>query len=361
MEFPKKSVKDFCELDFVCALIENFEIISMNNKINTIVFSRDRAMQLDAVLRSFLLHCKDADDTRIHVLYLGTDERILRQYGSLIAAYPDVIFIRQKDFQQDVNALLNPYSKGSHKEKIYFALCKIGGFGFRIGSKLENIRLHIFGYIQRLFMQKMMRPLPERSYILFLVDDNLFVRDFSLADATRTLEDHSDALGVSLRLGRNTEYCYAMDCPQLLPEFSVLQGNWLKFNWTTSKLDFGYPLEVSSSIYRVKEIIPLITGLRFRNPNDLEGSMEIHRFSFRSKLSSIICFDRSVTFCNPVNIVQNTAHNRAGKQFHYTIAELITRFDLGERIRVEQYNGFIPNSCHQEVELIFERKPDNLV
>ena len=312
-------------------------------------------MQLDATLNSFFLHCLDAEKEQIYILYLATDERNVSQYKSLIAAYPSVMFIKQTDFQLDVNAILNPYQKGGCKEKKYCVLCKVGMFGFRVGSILERIRLRTLGYIQRMFVQKLMPTPPDKTYILFLVDDNLFVRDFSLAEAISTMEDHPDSLGVSLRLGRNTRYCYAFNCPQSLPVFSDLQDGWMKFNWTSSEYDFGYPLEVSSSIYRTKEIIPLISGLHFQNPNDLEAHLASYRFLFLSKFPNIICFEQSITFCNPVNIVQDTANNRAGEQFPFTIEDMITRFDQGDRIRVENYSGFTPNACHQEMELIFDK------
>lgn len=316
-------------------------------------------MQLDATLNSFFLHCLNSGDKHVYVLYLATDDRNICQYKSLIAEYPSVMFIKQTDFQLDVNTILNPYKKGGGKEKIYRVLCKVGMFGFRAGSLLERIRLHTLGIIQRLCIQKLMPTPPYQTYILFLVDDNLFIRDFSLAEAIRTMEDQPDSLGVSLRLGRNTRYCYAFNCPQPLPVFSVLQGSWMKFNWTNSEYDFGYPLEVSSSIYRTKEIIPLISGLHFQNPNGLEAQLASNRFLFLSKFPNIICFEHSITFCNPVNIVQDTANNRAGERFPFSIEGMITRFDQGDRICVEHYSGFTPNACHQEVELVFKKIKGN--
>jgi len=37
-----------------------------------LIFSKDRALQLDAALRSFLLHCKDPELSEIRILYTTT-------------------------------------------------------------------------------------------------------------------------------------------------------------------------------------------------------------------------------------------------------------------------------------------------
>ena len=53
-------------------------------------------MQLDAVLRSFFLHCLDLELVKISVLYMVTDGYDARQYKTLIADYPQVTFIEGK-------------------------------------------------------------------------------------------------------------------------------------------------------------------------------------------------------------------------------------------------------------------------
>ena len=105
------------------------------------------------------------------------------------------------------------------------------------------------------------------------MDDNLFVRDFSLSHVVHLLQERPSALGCSLRLGMNTTYCYSHDSAQSLPNFKHLSGGALVYEWVTAEFDFGYPLEISSSVYRAQEIIPFLLGLEFENPNTLEGEM----------------------------------------------------------------------------------------
>src|ERR1035437_7440643 len=139
--------------------------------ITTILFSKDRAMQADAALHSFFLHCRDATDANIHVLYLATDQRYIRQYDTLIAAYPSVIFVKQADFQIDMESILDPCQKGSFQERIYAAIGRIGRNRFRSRSLFEKLRVHTVGRILRLVMEKFMQSISNSDYFLFLVDD----------------------------------------------------------------------------------------------------------------------------------------------------------------------------------------------
>jgi len=320
--------------------------------IKTLIFSRDRALQLDAVLRSFFLHCQDSEKTQVYVLYYATTSVHAQQYKTLKAEYPQVNFVQQRDFRSDVLRLLNPYSIGSSAQRFFTVLNQILSFVIM----LERLRVRLLrSILLRLRVNILGRliPSPEEGYTLLLVDDNLFVKGFSLGDSMVALQTNPEALGFSLRLGRNTVYCYSMDQPQTLPEFNVIEQSILKFDWTTSELDFAYPLEVSSSIYRSKEIFPLIARQTFNNPNELEYQLAVSAELFKQKNPYLLCPESSYTFCNPLNIVQNFAPNRASDKIAYSSEHLADIFDQGLRINVYAYEGFVPQSCHQEVFLKF--------
>ena len=147
------------------------------------------------------------------------------------------------------------------------------------------------------FRADLLKLFASYEYVLFLVDDNVFVRDFSLADVIADLRAQPDAIGFSLRLGRNTTYCYPLDKPQPIPEFETLGSGALKFNWTTAELDFNYPLEVSSSVYCVSDVLSVLKGLDFGNPNALEAQLAVCARGFQCNRSALLCFRQSVTFC----------------------------------------------------------------
>ncbi|KAF0219373.1 MAG: hypothetical protein FD174_2072 [Geobacteraceae bacterium] len=271
-----------------------------------LIFSRDRALQLDATMHSLLLHCKDVKSADTRVLFTTTNPVHANQYELLKREYHKFGFIQfvvENDFNRDTIDLLAP--------------CE---------------------------------------HVLFLVDDNIFVADFSLCSIVENLSRNPDALGFSLRLGTNTQYCYALDTPQPVPDFTRISERILKFRWTDAEHDFGYPLEVSSSLYRTADLMPFLLTFPFRNPNTLEAEMSARKDYFSHKYPFLLCPQTSLTFCNPINKVQNVAlDNRAGSATEYTPESLAEMFMDGYRIDVKTYAGFIPNACHQEVGLKFMR------
>ena len=187
-------------------------------RIVGVVFSKDRAMQLDCTLRTLHRHCKDIEEASIKVIYTTSNQFHARAYQKLKEEFPSIEFVKERAFRDDLLS--------------------------RVSSS---------------------------EYVLFLVDDNIFVRDFRLRDIVGALKQDRAAIGVSLRLGRNTRYCYMLDKAQRLPEFDEAGDAFLAFDWTASEYDFGYPLEVSSSAYRVPDILSLLKSLNFVNPNSLEA------------------------------------------------------------------------------------------
>src|SRR5437879_3992767 len=257
-------------------------------------------MQLDAVLRSLRLHCRDAHLLATTVLYTVSNDTHARHYAQLAREHPGVHFLEEKDFKADMLSLIKP-----------------------------------------------------GRFLLFLVDDNIFVREFSLEDAVDQLQATPQALAFSLRLGRNTIYCYMLAKYQKLPEFMDIGRGMLGFNWTTGERDFGYPFDVSSSIYRTSDMLPLLEQIPFSNPNTLEGHLDGIKGEMGEQ-NVLLCFDQSVTFSNPINKVQSVLpNNRGGKHKRYTPTHLAEMFEEGYRINVEAYTNFVSTGCHQEVRLKF--------
>ncbi len=266
--------------------------------IQGILFSKDRALQLDATLRSLKLHCRDPYRAHWVVIYKASNPQHTRQYQALSKAHPDVAFEAETDFRARVLALA------------------------------ASARL-----------------------VAFLVDDNLFVRAFSWDDAVEGLHRHPDALGVSLRLGLNTQYCYALDQPQPLPPLLPGTTALLKYQWTDAAHDFGYPLEISSSLFRAADLLPVLSALEFANPNSLEAQLAEQKHRFAARQPFLLCFTASLTFCNPANRVQDAYANRAGDAHPRSAEALAALFEQGRRVDVATYAGHVPRGAHEEVAL----------
>lgn len=267
-----------------------------------VVFSKDRALQLDAFLRSLKASLTNAEKVTIYVLWAaGSDADALR-YRSVERAHPEIVFVREYWFLEQL---------------------------------LECIRAH--------------------QWVGLFVDDTVFVQSWSLLQILSCLEHEHRAIGFSLRLGRNTRYCFAKDMPQTVPDFHPIIEGCLGFDWTRAELDFAYPLELSSSIYASEWLLELLTpGLAIRNPNDLETHLD----SCKNRLikrNLLCCFPYSVAFSNAVNTVSQENSNRIGENLETDLADLNECFDNGNRIRVEAFWGMVPNACHQACAYTFER------
>ena len=234
--------------------------VTQRQHMGIVAFSKDRPMQLDCTLRTLHLHCKDISQVPIRVIYTTSSYFYERGYQKLKEEFPSVDLVKEKAFKNDLLSFVSSW-----------------------------------------------------EHILFLVDDNIFVRDFRLGDVVKALADNPSAIGFSLRLGRNTTSSYMLGRSQSLPGFISAKNGYLSFDWTVSELDFGYPLEVSRSVYRVPDILPLLNGLDYKNPNTLEALLDANKTVLLRARPRLLCCETSVTFCNPANKVQDICPaNRAG-------------------------------------------------
>jgi hypothetical protein len=271
---------------------------SQSKPLVAVVFSKDRPLQLDATLASLLLRCKDPERMEVNVLYTTSSAYQEGLYGQLRLEYPGVIFRRERHFRGDVLAL-------------------VAGAGF----------------------------------VAFVVDDALFVREFSLGTVIEQLEANDAAIGFSLRLGTNTTYCYPMDAQQDLPEFTTVRPGVLAYRWPGASHDFGYPFDLSSSVYRTADIEPLLRRIPFSNPNLMEGRLAERAPASGQRQPVLLCFERSVAFCIPANMVQTVAKNRAGARAAESPEALAATFERGCRIDLASYDDFPNTACHQDVPL----------
>lgn len=262
----------------------------------TIIFSKDRSLQCDLTLRSLVQNCNE--NANIHVLYSCSDKRHEKSYETLSKEHPEATFHRERDFKQDLLELIK--SKG---------------------------------------------------YILFSVDDNIFINKFSIDEIVGALKDNPRALGFSLRLGANTDYCYSLNCKQNMPGCIKVKDNILMFGWVDAEADYNYGLEVSSSLYKIKDIFPILCNTNYGSPNDLEWDMFQCLPMFKKTKPLLLSYETSVAFCNPINKIQKTNDNRCGNLLQFSTDSLLTEYEKCGTIRYCDFDGFVSNACHQEVNI----------
>ena len=298
----------------------------MNNNIITLIFSKNRPLQLSLLLDSFYNQCLQPNATDIYVVY-AYDQEYRNSYHQLIEEQKE----KERNNIQfiDENCFISFKSSFVYETKNY-------------------------------------------EYIMFLVDDNIFTNKFDLSQIKSLLEYNMDAVGFSLRLGKNTKNCYPLKKEQEIPKavghnyiinFSslheIMEKGFLPevnfyvfaFDWTKSQLDFNYALEISSSVYRIKDVRALLENFRYKNPNELEAQLYANLWQFYNK-PKLLSYYRSVAFCAPMNKVQNVAlNNRFSNINIYDSNNMLKMYENGFRIDWKKFDGFTSNGCHQEVEL----------
>ncbi len=266
--------------------------IKYKRPINIVVFSKDRAMQLDLFLRSFDTFVKNRDGYLINVLYTYSNDNFGAGYEKLIAERPNGIrWVKETQFKSDLLSLV----ESTH------------------------------------------------PYTVFFVDDDVIKDHFDFYDAQGQLFDNSeDILCRSLRLSRDIQYCYTKQTPTKQP---VFRDNNI-FKWKGMEGDFGYPMSVDGHIFRTSDILPLLWDLDYSNPNYLEGHLAQRPIN-RPKM---VCYTKSIVMNNPINLVQSTSPNVHG---NIPAAELNNMFLKGKTIALDNFIGINNVSCHQEMPLIF--------
>jgi hypothetical protein len=257
-----------------------------------VVFSRDRPMQLDACLRSIARHAPYRGT--ITVVYRATTDRFRRGYARLETSAGVRLLEQGEDFKADVLGVLDQAGE----------------------------------------------------LIVFHTDDDLFFRTPPRAPL---LPDGCAAF--SLRLGRNTTYCYPFARDQRVPDVESSDGI-MAWNWRLAELDFAYPMSLDGHVMDTDLIRGLARTCAFRDPNELERELHLRRHRAPRLLAA---FDESCIVAVPLNVVTESMSNRSGADPELTPEALNERYLAGERIDLDALDFTAIRAAHQEIPLAFSR------
>lgn len=265
------------------------------NELTCLIFSKDRAAQLYALLESIeSRYVGNISDLNLTVIYKYSGLEYTQAYDVVKDKFRYVNFILEKNL------------------------------GVEVKTCLLNTK-----------------------YIGLFCDDSLMLHNFDVSSIIRLLETNQDAIGFSLRLGKNITYCYPFNKDQKQPKFEEGWGI-LKFDWTNEEYDWGYPLEDSSSIYRSIDILSMIP--RSFHANQLEAILYENRYKLVKP--SLLCYETSAFFNAPLNVVNNGIDtNRRGAELNYSIENMNKTFSYGKKIDISVLNRFMPKGCHEEIEI----------
>jgi hypothetical protein len=258
--------------------------------VNCILFSKDRAMQLEACLRSIKRYAPY--EGPIRVIYKASDELYAQAYSSLGGLDRVQLIPESASFQRDTVEALDP----------------------------------------------------DLEFTVFHTDDDVFFRS---PPVEPMLPEGFAAF--SLRLGKNTTSCYPLDRTQRIPE-TVREGPLMAWDWTRADGDFGYPLSLNGHILATDLLLGILARTRFSNPNELERELNFRRHRCPPLM---LAFENSCVVSIPTNIVSGTHENRSGQIAEYLPGALNERFLAGQRIDLDRMNFAHVHAAHAEIPLVF--------
>lgn len=288
------------------------------NKLNVVIFSKDRPAQLDACLRSFQHFFQDKDkfDWQLKVIYRTSEEQFEEGY-------------------RFIEKCLGP----------------------KVGLVSENV-MDQAGLSFKSVVREALDP--EAPYTMFLVDDIIFKEPFQFFGPNVDLDsifENQEVLAHSLRLGQNINFCYPTNQNVEIPEFITgTNDNILYWDWRSAQGDWGYPMSVDGHVFKTSFISKVIDYINFRNPNSFEGNMAqlVGQGRFHHMPLMSVPRGQSVLLNIPANRVQEEAQNRHGNLI--TAREMNEYFNSDKRIDIKPFFHYDNKSPH--VELSFTMQTD---
>lgn len=270
----------------------------------TIIFSKDRANQLNNCIRSFVDHVHVRSNT--YVIYKASNEDFQKGYDKCIERYPYIKFLKEENFKQDLISIFDT------------------------------------------------EP-PEQQHVMFLVDDIHFMNNIKQDDVQFDYLEFSEMVAISSRLSKNVNYCYALDRDVKTPKF-VKGCVW---NWKHEQGDWGYPMSVDGNIYKRSFIEPYVRYSTYSNPNTFEAALAYNINHMSRDKNLLCCYDEASRLVNvPMNRVQSQFPNRYGKREELTAEKLNEMFLNNEELvgfSVDEYLSSEKIGVHQELTPIFKK------
>jgi len=293
--------------------------------ISAIVFSKDRACQLDFLLTSLIQKGNELFD--ISVLYEHSNDSFKAGYSRLKEKYPSLNWVEETDFQKDTTDLI---TKGG-------------------------------------------------DLVCFFVDDNILYRKIEADEEVITkLFDNRDVFCLSLRLGANTiiqnEYVMQECVIPLRGEF--VNETFLVWNWIAQcehcraplTGNYAYPFSVDGHIFKKSLVEKLLLGfdemdergvrvvnhpLVFDTPNAFEGRIWDKGWEVSVMPKKMSSFQESMVVNIPLNLV-GSSENMSGQKFGVSLEELNQKYLAGSDPDLDNMDFSNVQGCHQEIQLKFK-------
>ena len=285
----------------------------MSNKITNIVFTRNRPLQLEAYLESFLGHMGNAVG-RVYILY--KQDLFESEYEQVFKAFPQCTIIREEDFHQDF---------------------------MRVFEQIDT------------------------DYMVFATDDVVYFDSVDFELIHETFAGRKDIFGFTLKFGLQ----HFADGKEPITEELIGEQKVYKVNWKTARdAQAAYPFELNCTVYRtsfVREILghtsreyPRLQRIFFKDslmlklaglftsrkrilyaintfhcPNTIEGSGYRWCRGNKWRLPKFLYFQKICATTLQVNRVNTTVANPVYGTDEHSVETLNAKYQQGYRLDLE--------------------------
>jgi hypothetical protein len=268
--------------------------------MNIIVFSYNRALQLQAFLKSLHQYLK-AEQMEVNVIYNSGGGDYETSYLALQAEFPNVIFTRRHKINSVSPKYFFTYKKNLYR---YF--------------KHANLRTHLTNFKQLL---EGIVAGSRFETVAFFTDDSIFYRDLKI-DSSILDEVASDKMFktvYSLRHGVNM-----YPAPANIKPYKTNHCIWEVVPSAASLAHWTHVFSIDGHVYPRQMLLPIFKKLNYINPNSFEGFVNNYMSEERTGFSSRLIFDKQNSLIGfELNKVQTFADNN---NMNFSVEELNKKF-----------------------------------
>jgi len=282
----------------------------MNKKVQLMIFSYNRPMQLDLLVSSIGKNITDFD--KIIVTFNYSDDKFLKGY---------------ENFKK--KGLVDEW----HCDK-----------GISHTSAFKNYLVKLMG--------------DKYGYTCLFSDDAIVYGKVSMDDVIAQMTD--DVISFSLRSGLNAKYSFyggktIIENPW--GEYEDL-GEFIKWDWTeyNPKRCNGYPMGFGDGCTFKTETIKYLLGrIEGQSPNEIERYLNQAENREAITQKKLVAYKHSKLVSNPVNNVNTFSPLFSGEKFSYPVEKLNDKYLEGYVVDLEAIDFNNIKATHQELQLPLRR------
>lgn len=259
-----------------------------DNNAFLVIFSKDRAIQLHALIESYLRKVENLKE--MFILYTCSNNEHEKSYEELNLLYANnslIYFIREKHFRRDLISLVN---------------------------KMKC------------------------NKVVFGCDDAIYSKHIDMNDFCKINPRY--AVG-SLYRGLDLSFCFAFNKEQAMPKFYNFNNDsflsdklsW-KWNEANESPDWAYPIAIGN-MFDKEEILFMMKNTYFKAPNSLEGNLQLWLPYFVDRFG--ISYKNTILSSTPINLVNNEVKNNIIND--QSVDELLQLWNKGYRILYEEFDN----------------------